>query len=295
MSNVTGYENTATGAYALVANTTGANNTATGLNALVGNTNGSYNTAIGQGALRSNTEGDSNVAIGYQALYHNTSFGYNNIAVGTLAGSDLTDGNDNIDIGDVDPVSMVPDDAAGEYTTIRIGETSIPTQTSTYIAGIENDTISGGAAVYITTGGLLGVESSSRRYKQDIKDMGDASDMLFSLRPVSFRYKPKIDPKSLPQFGLLAEDVEKVSPALVVHDKTGKPYTVRYETVNAMLLNEFLKEHNKVAKLVSTVEHQQQEIANLRSSLREQASLLQKVSTQLQLIKPAPQVVSSNN
>jgi len=186
-------------------------------------------------------------------------------------------------------------------------------QTATYIAGIENDTISGGAAVFITTGGLLGVESSSRRYKQDIKTMGDASDVLLSLRPVTFQYKPEIDPKGLSQFGLVAEEVEKVSPALVVHDKEGKPYTVRYEAVNAMLLNEFLKQHGKVSKLEATVakqakqiaSHEQtnaeqaktftQQISSLTASLKEQASLLQKVSAQIQVTRSAPQVVSNNN
>ena len=135
--------------------------------------------------------------------------------------------------------------------------------------------------------------------------MGNASDVLLSLRPVTFQYKPEIDPKGLPQYGLVAEDVEKACPSLVVHDKDGKPYTVRYEAVNAMLLNEFLKQHDKVGKLEATVvqqqkdfataiTQQQQEISSLKASLKEQASLLQKVSAQVQVMQPAPQVVLSN-
>ena len=274
-SNVTGAENAAIGVYALYKNATGGENTASGFEALYSNSNGSYNTANGGGALSANTTGINNIAIGY------------------LAGSNITSGSNNIDIGDVSGM-FGADDAPGESDVIRIGDTKGPTQTACYIAGIENDKISGGAAVYITTGGQLGVETSSRQYKQDIKEMGDSSDVLLSLKPVSFKYKPEIDPKGLPQYGLVAEDVEKACPGLVVHDKDGKPYTVRYQAVNAMLLNEFLKEHEKVSKLETAYAQQQQQISTLTATLKEQASLLQKVNAQLQLMKPGPQVVLNN-
>ena len=116
--------------------------------------------------------------------------------------------------------------------------------------------------------------------------MERASEALFALKPVTFRYKQEIDPNGTPQFGLVAEEVEKVNPDLVVRDKEGKPYSVRYDQVNAMLLNEFLKEH-------STVQELRKEIATLTATVKEQASQIQKVSAQLETSKPAPQVVNN--
>jgi hypothetical protein len=266
--------NTAIGAGALQENTSGTNNAATGNIALFNNTSGSNNTADGAAALNSNTEGDANTGVGY-ALISNTT-GRNNIAVGYLAGFYLTTGDYNIDIGN----QGVPDEAS----TIRIGDSN---QTATYIAGISGQTASGGAAVYVNSDGKLGTSTSSKRFKEDIQPMDKASEAILALRPVSFRYKKEIDPKAIPQFGLIAEEVEKVNPDLVVRDKEGKPYTVRYDQVNAMLLNEFLKEHR-------TVQIQQKEIDALKAELKEQKALIQKVSDKVELHKPAPRTVVNN-
>ena len=246
-ADTSGDNNTASGYAALFSNTSGLYNTAIGAEALYSNTNGNYNTVVGGQALAGNTSGAANTAIGFGALGKNRS-GTGNIALGDNAGSQLTTENGNIDIGNVG--------VAGENGTIRIGE--LAWQTRTFIAGINGATVSGGAAVYVNSAGQLGTLTSSRRFKKDIRDMDAASDALFALRPVTFRYRPEIDQKGTPQFGLVAEEVEKIDPDLVLHDETGKPYTVRYEAVNAMLLNEFLKEHRKVEQLESRLEKLEQ-------------------------------------
>jgi hypothetical protein len=282
LSNTTGNQNTANGAFALFSNTTGIDNTAIGDRALFTNTTangntaigtfalftntGSDNTGIGDVALDFNTTGVSNTAIGVGALASNTS-GSSNIALGFDAGIDLTTGGNNIDIGN-------PGTAA-ESNTIRIGVQG--TQVFTIIAGISNDMQAFGTPVIVTTDGFLGVQGSSARFKDEIKPMGKASEGLFALKPVTFHYKNKIDPAATSQFGLIAEDVEKVNPDLVVRDKEGKPYTVRYDQVNAMLLNEFIKEHRTVAEL-------KEEVGALTAGL-------QKVSAQLEMSKSAPQTV----
>jgi predicted ribosome quality control (RQC) complex YloA/Tae2 family protein len=156
-----------------------------------------------------------------------------------------------------------------------------------YIASIFGQTSSGGSAVFINSSGKLGTTTSSKRFKEEIKPMDKASEMLFALKPVTFRYKNEIDPAGTPQFGLVAEDVEKVNPDLVVRDKEGKPYSVRYEAVNAMLLNEFLKEHRKNDKQEAT-------IARLEKQVEALTAGLQKVSAQLELSKAAPQTVLNN-
>ena len=140
--------------------------------------------------------------------------------------------------------------------------------------------------VFINGAGQLGTTTSSERFKDAIKPMDKASEVILALKPVTFHYKKELDPESIPQFGLVAEQVEKVNPDLVVRDGDGKPYTVRYEAVNAMLLNEFLKEHRKVEKLEATVE-------GLAATVKEQAAQIQKVSAQLETSKPAPQVVKN--
>src|SRR4029453_7330091 len=127
----------------------------------------------------------------------------------------------------------------------------------TFIAGIRGAIVPGGIAVYVRTNGKLGTNTSSRRFKDEIKPMDNASEAILALQPVTFRYKQELDPDGIRQFGLVAEDVEKVNPDLVARDDEGKPYTVRYEAVNAMLLNEFLKEHRKVEALEASVAHQQ--------------------------------------
>jgi len=277
-----GIQNTAVGAQALKSNT-GTWNTAVGFQALVSNTVGAANTAVGWRALFNNTAigtqiilpGLDNTAVGFEALYSNTT-GQSNTALGAFAGLNLTTGVGNICIGkDVFGV-------AGESHTIRIGDV----QTATYIAGIFGAT-STGSPVGVDSDGHLGVlASSSARFKDEIKPMDKASEAILALKPVTFRYKKEIDRKAIPQFGLVAEEVAKVNPDLVTRDAKGELYTVRYEAVNAMLLNEFLKEHR-------TVQGQQKEIDALKAELKEQKALIQKVSAQVESSKPAPQVVNN--
>ena len=283
----TGNYNTAHGYQALESNTTGTGNTATGLNALNLNAAGSYNAASGAYALYNDTAG-YNTADGYQALYKNTA-GAHNIALGYNAGYSLTTGSNNIDIGNPG--------LAAESNTIRIG--SVRAQTNTYIAGISGVTVAGGVGVMVDTNGHLGTVVSSARFKDDIHAMDSASEAILSLQPVTFRYKHELDPANIPQFGLVAEQVEKVNPDLVVRDEQGKPYTVRYEAVNAMLLNEFLKEHRKGQEQDATISQlksalaeqhndfhsalaeQRNQIKALTTALKEQAARIQKVSAQL--------------
>jgi uncharacterized coiled-coil protein SlyX len=219
-----------------------------------------------------------------------------NIALGDGAGGNLTTGSNNIDIGNTG--------VAGESATIRIGKSG--TQTKTFVAGINGAAVTG-SAVKVNAAGQLGTAPSSERFKDAIKPMDKASEVILGLKPVTFHYKKELDPESIPQFGLVAEQVEKVNPDLVVRDGDGKPYTVRYEAVNAMLLNEFLKEHKAsveehgtVRELKSTVAQQEATIAQLKSGMealtatvREQATQIQKVSAQLQASKPATQVVNN--
>ena len=147
--------------------------------------------------------------------------------------------------------------------------------TATYIAGISGKTAAGGAAVFVNSEGKLGTSTSSARFKEEIKPMGKASEALFALKPVSFRYKKEIDPQSIPQFGLVAEDVEAVDPDLVVRDNEGKTYSVRYDQVNAMLLNEFLKEHRRVEKLEATLADLAAQLRELRAQVQMNNSVAQ--------------------
>jgi hypothetical protein len=268
--NTTGDANTATGDSALFSNTTGTFNTATGDNALAVNSTGFVNTATGASALQGNSTGNNNTAIGFKALFNNST-GINNIALGVSAGSALTTGSDNIDIGHFG--------VAAESNTIRIGTQG--TQTATFIAGIRDTPLAHGAAVAvgITADGQLGVRASSVRFKELVKPMDEASESIFALQPVTFRYKK--DPAALPQFGLVAEEVAKVNPDLVARDEEGKPFTVRYDEINAMLLNEFLKKHR-------TVQEQGETIARLEKQIEALTAGLQKVSAQLELHESAP-------
>jgi hypothetical protein len=254
-SNMSGSYNTANGYQALQLNLTGIQNTANGVDALFYNTNGSGNTADGVGALQNNANGNYNTASGVGALGANTTGSYN-IALGYAAGLNLTTGSSNIDIGNWG--------AAADTNIMRIGSG----QTQTYIAGIYGATAASGVAVYVNSSGQLGTLTSSARFKQNIRSMDDASDVLLSLRPVKFQYKPQIDPQGIPQFGLVAEEVDKVDPDLVARDDKNQIYTVRYEAVNAMLLNEFQKEHRKI-------EEQNTEIQNLEQSVAELKQLVQ--------------------
>ena len=295
-SNTTGSENTANGVQALYSNTTGNNNAATGYWALLSNITGNNNTATGFWALVGNTTGNNNTASGVFALLNNT--GSNNIGLGQLAGSNLTTGSSNIDIGNVG--------VAGESKTIRVGTKQ--THKATFIAGISGATVAGGVGVIVDTNGHLGTVVSSERYKDAIKPMDKASDAILALKPVTFRYKQELDPAGIPQFGLVAEQVEKVNPDLVARDDQGKAYTVRYEAVNAMLLNEFLKEHCKVEEQTRTNQEQQVTIAELRASVaqqskeitaltecsKEQAAQIRKVNDEVEVRKSALRVAAND-
>jgi hypothetical protein len=265
--NTTGVSNNAFGWGALLSNSTGANNTAIGLRALQSNTEGVRNVAVGEAALSSNTTGFGNTAIGYNALFNNTDFnGSNNTALGYNAGYNLTTGIGNICIG------AGVNGVAGESNTTRIGNIY--------------SSVAAERAVYVNSDNKIGTMASSRRYKDEIKPMEKASEVLFALRPVSFRYKKEFDAGRAPMFGLIAEEVEQVDPDLVSRNKKGEVETVRYEQINAMLLNEFLKEHKKVEKLESIV-------ATLAATVKEQAAEIQKVSAQLRIGGSTPQIVAN--
>ena len=290
LSNTIGNENTANG-YEALYSTTGSGNTANGYEALLHNTAGSGNTANGVAALLHNTTGTSNTANGIDALVNNTT-GANNVGLGISAGNQIITANNVICIG------------AG------VGGADV--SNTTWIANVYgNATLNAQAApVVVSVDGQLATVVSSERFKKYISTMETASEVILSLRPVTFHYKT--DTKNIPQFGLIAEEVAKVNPALVLPDKEGKPYTVRYDAVNAMLLNEFLKEHRKVeeqARKLSEQDRKLQEqetaiaqqqkdfqatVARLTARLDEQASQIQKVSAQLEANKPAPQVALNN-
>jgi len=299
-------DNTAVGASALLSNTDGDSNTADGARALMANLDGRRNTAVGFGALQSNTD-DFNTAVGAGALFANTG-GFTNTAVGGDALQSLTSGHDNTAIGADAGSALTSSEAlnidignngvTGESSTIRIGSPSL--QTATFIAGIHNAAITG-TSVVVSAAGQLGVAPSSQRFKTTIKPMDHASEALFALNPVTFRYKKEVDPVGSSQFGLVAEEVEKVNPDLVVRDKDGKPFTVRYEAVNAMLLNEFLKEHRTVQEQGATITalrandaKQEAMLAQQQKQIEALTAGLQKVSAQLELSKPATQTVVNN-
>ena len=284
INNTIGNNNTATGAQALINNTIGNNNTGDGTNALFSNTDGNENTATGKTALGGNINGSDNTADGFLALVGITSGSSNNIALGANAGSNLTSGSNNIYLGS--------NGVATEDNTIRIGTAG--TQNRAFIRGIRGVTTGNNDAipVLIDTAGQLGTTSSSRRYKKDIKVMEQASKAILSLKPVTFHYKT--DTKDTPQFGLIAEEVAEVNPDLVVRDENGEIYTVRYDAVNAMLLNEFLKEHRKNEEQGRDIQEQKATIALQQKQIDALTAGLQKVSAQLEASKPAPQVVNNN-
>jgi hypothetical protein len=275
LSNTSGFRNTANGSFALASNTIGNNNTAVGSNALSSGTTGGSNTAVGLDALSTNATGNNNTAVGREALLSNTT-GESNVAVGRGALANSTTGVSNLALGI---------DAGNQVTTasnvIAIGHTGADVSDTTWIDNVFGVTTQSGttAPVVVSNTGQLGTVASSERFKKDIASMEKVSEAVLSLRPVTFHYKS--DVKETPQFGLVAEEVAKVNPALVLPDKEGKPYTVRYDQVNAMLLNEFLKEHRKVEQLEKQVE-----------ALTEG---LQKVSAQLQLGKPETRTVLNNH
>ena len=271
--NTTGFQNVATGVQALFSNTTGFHNAAAGFQALLSNTTGNHNTADGDNALVHNTTGTLNTAVGGHALDQNIT-GSSNVALGFQAGFNIT-GSGNVCIG------QNIFGLAGESNVTRIGNIGSTAQAN-------------GVFVTVGAGGKLGFQVSSRRYKDDIKPMDRASEAIFALKPVSFRYKREIDPARSPDFGLIAEDVATVNPDLVARDEEGKIVTVRYQAVNAMLLNEFLKEHKKVEEQEKTIVELKSGMIALATTVEEQAAQIQKVSVQLAGSKPAPQTVLNN-
>jgi hypothetical protein len=305
-SLTTGVNNTAVGFHALFSNIKGDNNTAVGWLALQNNTKGLANTAIGADAMMNNTTGDANAAFGGFTLTNNsTGFrntaigveslkkvnGFDNIGLGYEAGMNISTGSFTICIGNPG--------VTNDTNSIRIGTTGV--QTATFIAGISGVTVPNGVGVIIDNNGKLGTIVSSARYKEGIKPMDKASEAILSLQPVTFRYKQQLDPKGIPQFGLVAEDVAKVDPDLVARDEEGKPYTVRYEAVNAMLLNEFLKEHRTVKEQTRVNREQEATIADLRMALKQQqkqiatlTSQMQRVSDQLRASGTKLQIVAGN-
>src|SRR6266545_2179638 len=255
---MTGDNNTGFGRDALSSNTTGFGNTATGTQTLFSNTTGVGNTATGVTALESNTTGGSNTAIGVEALQSTTGSG--NIGVGITAGVNLTTGSNNICIGN--------SGVAGESGTIRIGTA----QTATFVAGVNGVTTGGtGTPVLIDASGQLGTISSSARFKDEIRDMGEATEALLKLRPVRFRYKAQ--PEGRTQFGLIAEEVEKVMPELVVCSSSGEVETVLYHEMPAMLLNELQKQQREVQRQQGEIQKQQREIEELQKQERQMEEL----------------------
>jgi hypothetical protein len=278
-NNTTGWSNTATGFRALFSNTS-FENTATGVNALYSNTIGIWNTANGVAALYDNTTGGSNTATGVQALYRNTTgvqntangaralfrntSGHHNTANGLVALFNNATGSDNVALGVAAGNNVT---TASNVIAIGANVSGENVSNTCYIGNIFGVTSSGGIGVFVNSAGKLATVVSARRFKDEIKPMDKASEAILALKPVTFRYKQEIDPVHSPQFGLVAEDVEKVNPDLVVRDAEGKVNTVRYEAVNAMLLNEFIKQHRKV-------EQQEMAITELRSNAANQEATL---------------------
>jgi hypothetical protein len=299
-SNTSGSDNTAVGSDACFSTTSGSANTGVGSFVLVSNTTGSANSALGTDSLNDNTTGGSNTAVGFDALFgnttgsNNTALGANalgnasgsgNIAVGAAAGINIGSGSNNIDIGNHAP--------GNESNTIRIGS---GTQTATFLAGVNGVTVSSGSAMFVDSNGQLGTVTSSIRFKEDVDDMGEASRDLMRLRPVTFHYKAGYDDGThLLQYGLVAEEVAKVYPALVQYDAKGQPLTVRYHWINAMLLNEVQKQHAnaeaqqaRVGKLLSQVADQEAQLVQQKTQLEQQEARIQRLEALLSRESPAP-------
>jgi hypothetical protein len=293
IGNFSGSYNTANGYAALYG--MGSNNTAIGLRALFVRLGASENTAVGRSALASNNNGTDNTAVGFKALDHYFGRCHNNIGLGYEAGIE-SGVNNRIEIGNAG--------GADNYST-RIGDV----QTRTFIAGISGTAVAGDTVV-VNSFGQLGTATSSARFKKEIKSMDKGSEAISALKPVNFQYKS--DPKGTQQFGLIAEEVANVNPDLVTRNGRGEIYSVRYEAVNAMLLNEFLKEHKAFLEEKRKVQEQQAAITQLRLTVarqqkdfeatmaqlakraNEQASQIQKVSAQFEATRQVPQVVSNS-
>jgi hypothetical protein len=278
MSNTTGNSNTAMGCNALISNTAGTNNTANGVSALSSNTSGGGNVAVGTGALFNNDMGSANTALGVSALANNLAT--DNTAIGSEAGFFATTGRGNVYVGA--EMTGFPDES--QHTYVRNINT-------TPVSGTGTDTVT----VDLTTG-LLGHASSSRRYKEDIKPMDNLSEALYRLHPVTFRYNKTIDRTQSLAFGLIAEDVAEVNQDLVAHNSQGQPESVHYEMVNAMLLNEFLKEHRHVQEQDAIIARQQEQIEALTAGLQRLSAQPAAASLPeggLEMIKAGPRVASN--
>ena len=309
-TNRTGQNNTATGAQALFfndgdpTNNEGSENSAFGNNALFSNTTGYANSAFGAGALGSNNSGSFNTANGFLAL--SVSFalgdgtvatGSNNTATGAFALGNITEGSSNTALG-ADAGSAVTT-ASNVICIGRIAGENI--DHSCFIGNIYSNVqpVIGINPDYVTidSNGRLGrsnLNGSSRRFKHDIQPMDKASEVIFALKPVSFRYNQEYDATQRLSFGLIAEEVEEADPDLVGRNRKGEPESVRYEQINAMLLNEFLKEHRKVPELQATAEEQQKRMQIVMARLEEQAADIQKIGSKIDLNKVEPRTVASN-
>lgn len=278
--NTTGSYNTAEGAYSLFSNTTASNNTATGAFALTDNSTGAANTAMGMDALFSETSGGNDTAFGFHALYYDTT-GTLNVGVGYQAGEQITTGGNNIDVGYFAGY-MAPADSSynieignygssGDDGVTRIG--SLGSQTTFYAAGIYGANVNG-VPVYVTSSGQLGVENSSIRYKKEVQDMGSASDRLYRLRPVTYRYKKAFADGSDPvEYGLIAEEVAKVYPDLVAYNPSGKIQTVEYQKLVPMMLNELQKQHHLLKQQQAEIQQLEKQTAALPMLERRLAAL----------------------
>jgi hypothetical protein len=303
--NSTGNDNTAVGAFALN-NNTDSGNTAIGSNALLSNTTGSNNTAVGDGALAANIDGSLHTAVGFHALANNianetginTAVGANALSANTTGGENTAVGNFALPFNTIGSLNTALGFGAGAgiLTVSNVtcigpvsGVSTVAGEVgdSCYIAHIHDQPVDSGTAqfVFVDEDGKLGTTNfSSQRFKKEIRPMGQTSEAVLAFKPVTFQYKN--DKKCAAQFGLIAEEVAKVNPDLVVHDKNGQVVAVRYDQVNAMLLNEFLKEHKRVEQLETTVE-------SLAATVKEQAAQIQRVSAQVEINRSVPQVVAN--
>ena len=291
--NTIGSENVAVGVDALFSNADGSDNNAFGVNALFANTSGTFNNAHGRNALQANTTGSQNNTMGDDAMFFNTTGSFNT-AIGDDALDNNVDGSSNVAIGDeagtglgasVNHCIAIGVPGAGNFAAL---------DNTCFIGSIFDQPVSDVGtqeAVFVDQFNVIGISASSRRFKHDIQPMDKASEAILALKPVTFKYNA--DKNGRTQYGLIAEEVATVNPDLVVQHKDGEISTVRYEQVNAMLLNEFLKEHKKVQSLETTVAQQQKGMDVLTAQLKEQAAQIQKVSAQLEVNKPAPQVVTN--
>jgi len=303
-SNTTGSQNTASGDGALFYNTIGGQNTATGYAALNNNTEGVGNSAVGSGSLLSNISGEYNAALGFQALTNNTT-GTHNTAIGTVSLFQNTTGEFNTAVGNgalyhsTGTSNVAIGDLAGDNVmtasnVICLGGSVVGADVSNscYIGNIWAQN-GGPQAVYVSSSGKLGAQVSSRRFKDEIKPMERVSEVIYALKPVSFRYKAEIEPTRPVGFGLIAEEVEKISPDLVMHSGDGQVSSVRYDSINAMLLNEFLKEHKKVDEQQGKLAKQDEIIAGLKSMAAEQETRFAQQQAQIQALTVGLQKVSA--